>query len=838
MKDSSDQYIGLTEEEVILYREKYGDNNLSIADERVLLRVIKDVVTEPMFILLLIACSIYYAVGLYKEGAIMLISIFIVASISFFQEYRSRKSIKALKKISAAKSTVIRNSNKIKIDADEIVVNDILSIEEGEIIPADGVVMKSNDFFVYESILTGESMAVLKSPHAEKLVFRGTLVSSGTAFVKIIATGNNTKFGKLGISLVDISKEKTPLQEQIRSFVKYMVWFGGLAFLLVVGINYYHSRDLIQSFLKGLTLAMSILPEEIPVAFSTFLALGAYRLMRKNNLIVKQPQYVETLGTATVICADKTGTITENNMTIVAVYDAVKKKSHEKFDAKELPKELIEYAMWSSENNPFDPMEKSIHDLYVLTSDIDKRIQYTQVHEYPLQGNPPLMTHIFKHENLFVIAAKGAPEAIMEHSNMTDNEKKIIVCQIMEYAKKGYRVLGVGKTKWNNTLWPESQHDFIFDFLGLIAFQDPPKKNIKQLLKNFNDAGIQFKMITGDYPETALAIARQIELKNNGQILTGKQIIELSNADLDKEVKFISIFARMFPEAKLKVIESLKRNGEIVAMTGDGVNDAPALKSAHIGIAMGNKGSEVAKSAAAIIITDDNLSHMIDAVAMGRKIYDNLKKAIQYILSIHIPIILIVLIPLMFGTFFNNIFTPIHVIFLELIMGPTCSIIYENEPIEFGTMLRPPRKIENTFLSFKQLIISIVQGLLITAGCCFTGYIFLNLGSGEKEVRGGIFMTLLFCNILLTLTNRSFYFSAFKTLKNKNYLVYIIIFITVLLIIILQYMPIATNLFKIERLSGLNLMLCFLISLISTWWHEIFKWVKRNCISLKIKSDF
>ncbi len=835
MNDSTESYTGLTKEEVLRYRIEFGSNSLSLSDERVLLRVVIDIVKEPMFILLLIACSIYYSVGLYKEGAIMLISIMIVVGISFFQEYRSRSSIKALKKISASKASVIRNYQKTKINADEIVVNDILLLEEGEIIPADGCLLNSNDFFVNESILTGESFAVPKKINDDNSVFRGTLVTSGTAIIKIKATGNNTMFGKLGMSLQDISIEKTPLQKQIRIFVKYMVWFGVAAFILVVSVNFYYSANFIQSLLKGLTLAMSILPEEIPVAFSTFQALGAYRLLRNNKLIVKQPQYVETLGTATVICADKTGTITENIMTIAAVYDASKKISYESLDKDLIPEELIEYAMWSSEIRPFDPMDKAIHEFYQLKAPHDKRADYLQIHEYPLEGNPPLMTHIFNKENEFIIAAKGAPEAILDRSNLNESEKKIVLNQTMEFAKMGYRVLGIGKSKWHNSSWPASQNEFIYNFLGLIAFHDPPKKNIKQLLRDFDAAGIKFKMITGDYPETAIAIARQIELRNGENILTGKEIIELNNDQLDLKVKNINIFARMFPEAKLKVIESLKRNGEIVAMTGDGVNDAPALKSAHIGIAMGSKGSDVAKSAAAIIITDDDLTHMIDAVAMGRKIYDNLKKAIQYILSIHIPIILIVLLPIFLGTFFNNIFSPIHVIFLELIMGPTCSIIYENEPLEFGTMTRAPRKLEHTFLSFRQLIISIIQGLMITVGCCFAGYIFVFTGRNENEVRSAIFITLLLCNILLTLTNRSFYFSAFNTFKNKNYFVTIIILITLLMIIVIQYIPFAANLFSIEKLSVGNVMLCFLISLVFTWWHEVFKWIKRHNFS-QVKS--
>lgn len=416
----------------------------------------------------------------------------------------------------------------------------------------------------------------------------------------------------------------------------------------------------------------------------------------------------------------------------------------------------------------------------------------------------------------------------MESSNLNENEKKIILNQIKLYAIKGYRVLGIAKSKWDSEIWPSSQKEFVFDYLGLLAFYDPPKKNMIEIIKDFKQSGITFKMITGDYPETASAIAKQINLISNGHILSGKEVIEMNNDQLDKQVNQVDIFARMFPEAKLKVIESLKRTGEIVAMTGDGVNDAPALKAAHIGIAMGIKGSEVAKSAAAIIITDDDIGHMIDAVALGRKIYDNLKKAIQYILSIHIPIILLVLLPLMTGSVFNNLFTPIHIIFLELIMGPTCSIIYENEPIEPGTMSRPPRKLSDTFLSFTQMFNSIVQGLMITAGCFLSGYFYLLNGGDEFEIRTAIFITLLFCNILLTLTNRSFYFGVFTTFKNKNPLITYMIIITFILIAVIQLVPAVTNLFDLSKLSIYGLLSCFVVSFIFTWWFEIFKFYKRK----------
>ncbi len=819
---------GLTTAQVTESRAQNGSNTLEMQEDRVLLQVLREVVLEPMFIILLAACIIYFAVGQYKEGFIMLVSIFIVAGISLFQEYRSKNAIQALKKISAAKAKVLRNGIATQINTEEIVVNDLLLLEEGEVVAADGLIVAANDFSINESILTGESFAVSKSADNKNSVYKGTLVTSGSASIKVTDVGLKTMFGKIGLSLKEITIVKTPLQQQIRSFVRNMVWAGAAAFLIVVGFNFYHSGNLIQSFLQGLTLAMSILPEEIPVAFSTFQALGAFRLLR-NKIIVKQPQYVETLGSATVICADKTGTLTQNKMSIEYLYDAETKISLQILDKAALPEKLIEYAMWSSETNPFDPMEKAIHELYEKTAPADKRKLFNQVHEYPIGGKPPMMTHIFKSSaGETVIAAKGAPEAILRQSNLSIAALKHIEEQSLAYAKLGYRVLGVGRGNWKEKKWPAAQEEFEFDFLGLIAFQDPPKENIIQTIKTFREAGIPLKMITGDYAETALAIAGQIQLDHNSEVLTGQEVLHLSKEALMQKVKQVNIFARMFPEAKLKVIDALKENGEVVAMTGDGVNDGPALKAAHIGIAMGQRGSEVAKGAASLIITDDDLAHMTDAVALGRKIYDNLKKAIQYIVSIHIPIILIVTLPLLLAWKFTGIFTPVHVIFLELIMGPTCSIIYENEPMELGTMQRPPRKMGATFLSLRQLALSIVQGLMITAGCLGLGYYYIQQGSSDDCVRTVIFITLLFSNIFLTLVNRSFHYSLFKTLAYKNNMVPLIIGITLLFITALLYVPFIQRLFSLTSLSIKSIGLCMLAGIVCTCWIEIWKGLQRG----------
>ena len=825
--DTSKQYAGLSKGEVFISRQQHGSNDMEMKEDHVLLQVLKGIILEPMFILLVIACTVYFIVGQLQEGFIMLAAIMIVTGISVYQDFRSRKAIQALKKMSDPKANVLRDGKMVSITTEEIVKDDIVLIEEGEVVPADGFILEANDLSINESLLTGESLPVIKTAGDKSNVYKGSLIVSGSAIIKIAAIGASTMFGKIGLSLQEITVIKTPLQQQVRSFVKYMVWFGAIAFLLVFAYNYYDSKSFVHALMHGLTLAMSVIPEEIPVAFSTFMALGAFRLL-KNNIIVKQPQYVETLGAATVICADKTGTLTKNKMSIAYLYDATNKNSLDATTSKNLPSILIEYAMWSSETKPFDPMEKAILELYEATGEAGKRDEFKQVHEYPIGGRPPMMTHIFKNaKGETIIAAKGAPEAILQQTKLSIAELKHIEEQSLAYAKQGYRVLGVGRSKWESEKWPVSQQEFEFYFLGLVAFYDPPKENIAATIKTLNDAGIKVKMITGDYAETALAIATKVQLPHNNEVLTGKEVLALDKNKLQQKVKQVNIFARMFPEAKLKVIEALRDNGEIVGMTGDGVNDAPALKAAHIAIAMGMRGSEVAKQTASLILTDDDLAHMTDAVALGRKIYDNLKKAIQYIVSIHIPILLIVTLPLLLFWKFTDIFSPVHIIFLELIMGPTCSIMFENEPMEPGTMERPPRKQEITFLSGRQLSISIVQGLVIAAGCLGLGFYYIQHQANETTIRTIIFITLLFSNIFLTLCNRSFYYGIFTTLKYKNNLVVLITCISLLFIAAFLYEQHMQHLFRLGGIKPLDILTCVAVALVSTFWIEVWKFFKR-----------
>ncbi len=820
---------GLTDQQVDDSRKEHGVNSFNYKKENSFLNALKSIAKEPMVILLLIASSIYFITGNYGDGVFLASAIVLVGSISLYQDSRSRKALENLENLTHPKSKVIRNDAVVEIDSQDIVVGDFLMVEEGTTISADGVIVHSNDFSVNESILTGESLSVYKdATSTDNLIFTGSTVASGLAIAQITAIGNLTKLGKIGKSLEDITEEKTPLELKIFNFVKLMSILGGGVFLLVWGINYLRSGIVLDSLLKALTLAMSILPEEIPVAFTTFMALGAWRLM-KMGIVVKQMKTVETLGSATVICTDKTGTITQNKMALAKLFTL---KTGNIVNTKDIlgdnEKELITTSMWASEPIPFDPMEIAIHNAYGTLTDNDERPNYKMVHEYALGGKPPMMTHVFQDdEGNQIIAAKGAPEAIIAVANLTTSEIEMIQNTLTELGKDGFRMLAVGMAIFEGENYPKEQQDFKFDFKGIIAFYDPPKENITQVLKDFDSAGIQVKLVTGDNANTAMAIAKQINFKGYEKCISGNELMQLTDAELQEKVKDINVFSRMFPDAKLRIVNALKKNNEVVAMTGDGVNDGPALKASHIGIAMGKKGTEIAKQAASLILVDDDLSRMVDAVAMGRKIYTNLKKAIQYIISIHIPIILTVFIPLALRWIYPNIFSPSHVIILELIMGPTCSIIFENEPLEKNLMFKKPRPFSTTFFKYKELTTSVIQGISITIGALVMYQYTVAVGFSENTVRTMVFTVLIVANIFLTLVNRSFYYSIFTTLKYKNNLVPLIIGLTIILSLAIIYIPVLATFFEFESLTLSQLGLTIIIGAISVLWYEFVKAAKR-----------
>lgn len=822
--------IGLTDAEVLLSRAKFGTNEQIHKPKHKWWLVLFDVVKEPMLLLLIAIAIIYFILKKYDEAYFMIFALIVVSGISFYQDNRSRKALEALEKLNEPLSEVLRNGQIVSIPTVEIVVNDIVIAKEGNTINADGEILYSTDFSVNEASLTGEAFSVFKSKKKdENKVFSGTLVASGVAFYRAIGIGEQSKIGKLGTSILTINEERTPLQIQIETFAKGMATIGIVIFMLVFGFYLWKTDDLLNSLLKALTLAMSIIPEEIPVAFTTFMALGSWRLM-KEGIIVKKIRTVETLGGATVICTDKTGTITENKMSLQAVYTFPTHHLLEDGIWDIEAKKVIEIAMWASEPIPFDPMEKTLHHEYKRSTEIDERHLYSMVHEYPLDGKPPMMTHVFQNkEGKRIIAAKGGAEAILKVSNLSEDEKIKIQEIITTIASKGHRILGVGYSDFEGTDFPKKQQNIKFNFVGLIVFYDPPKENIREVINQFYEAGIQVKVITGDNSATTIAIAEKAGIKNATTAIEGQEIMKLNESEMLKAIHRTTLLTRMFPEAKLDVMKALKKDHQVVAMVGDGVNDGPALKASHIGIAMGKKGTEIAKTAADLILIDDDLSKLIVAIAAGRRIYTNLKKAIRYIISIHIPIVMTVSLPLFLGWKYPDIFTPVHVIFLEIVMGPMCTIVYENEAGEKNSMKQPPRKLTSTFLTLNEKIISVIQGIVIGIGILFIYQYSIQNGGDEFKIRTMAFTTLIFSNIILSFVNRSFYYSVLTSIRNKNNLMLLMNSTTIVLLTFILYFRPVANFFLVVPMQAIEIGVCLLVATITVLWIEIWKWnIRRN----------
>ena len=814
---------GLSSEEAFLRLQKDGPNVLFNRKGRNLWGLALGILSEPMILLLLLATVLYFLLAQYQEGYMLLFAIILVASISFFQTVKSDHALRELGKLTEPRVELLRDGVLKLLPATEIVCGDLVLAEEGMNIPCDGMIIRAYDLTLNEAAMTGESVPVCKN-HGDK-IFAGTLVSSGSVFFEASATGLRSELGKLGKSMEDLPKEKTPLQKQIDKFVRSMAWVGLGAFLSILCLHWLETRDFIHSLLRGLTVAMALIPEEIPVAFASFMALGAFKLS-SFQVLAREPRTVESLGSATVLCADKTGTITTEEMKLAClVIPGLDFRTDDNAIPGEEIKALLRAARISSEPKPFDAMEKAIADEY---GKIFREFTDVLVMEYPLSGKPPMMTHVIENsDGERKVAAKGALEKILEVCRSTEAETRACLAQAEQFSAAGYRILGVASAGYGAGDFPAHQEDFHWKYLGFLCLFNPPKENARQVLQGFLDAGVQVKMITGDYPATASSIAGLVGIKH-AKILTGEVVMKMLPQELAAQVSDVHVFARMFPDAKLRVIQALKERGEVVAMTGDGVNDGPALKAAHIGVAMGKRGTEIARQAASLVLVNDDLQGMLEAVRLGRKIYINLKKAVSYIVSIHVPIILMVTLPLLFGWSFTELFTPVHVIFLELVMGPTCSIAFENEPAEPGKWKHSPGRRNGSFFSPKELGRSLLQGIFVSGLILFLYHSDLQAGLPETVIRTRAFSLLVFCNILLTLVNRSFLQPVWKTLLIPNRILWLMLMLTFALLLITVYQPAVRNLFGFAQLEWQELFFCFVVAIPAVLWIELLKWYRRR----------
>jgi Ca2+-transporting ATPase len=765
---------GLSSEEASARLSHHGFNELPAAQPKNIWRIVAEVMREPMFLLLIACGTLYMLLGEVGEGAILLSSTLVIIFITFYQYRKTERALDALRSLASPRALVMRDGLEIRIPGRELVPDDVVLLHEGDRVPADALVLDSNHLCVDESLLTGEAMPVEKLPlgkHPDDTqhVYSGTLVVSGRARVCVTHTGTNTRFGSIGKAIESIEQDSTRLQKEMTVLIRRLFIIGGVLSVLVVLAFYFTKGNFIASLLNGLAASMAFLPEEFPVVLTIFLALGAWRLSAQ-KVLTRKSSAIETLGAATVLCSDKTGTITENKMQVAAIACGEIKNREEFINAKsDSVTELLSTAFLASHPNPVDPMEKAISEAFAALN--VKSETESCAHEYPFSNETLAMARVYLHNTLHRVALKGAPEAVFRLCRLPETEMEKITIHMHALAARGFRVLGVGMAEIEiSEAFPTALREIPFRFCGLLAFEDPVRSAVPAAVAECHRAGIKVLMITGDFPATATSIGRQINLPNPDQVLSGSQLNELSDEALVAAIAGVHVFARVSPEQKLRIVQALKRRGEIVAMTGDGVNDAPALKAADIGISMGKKGTDVAREASSLVLLDDNFASIVAAIRSGRRIFDNLQKAMAYIISIHIPIIGLVLLPA-FWADLPVLLMPLHIVFMELIIDPVCSVAFESEQEERGIMDRAPRSTEQKFFGMQSILTSAARGLLLLVTVMSVYFSTLNEGHSDAEVRAIAFSTLIVGNVFLILSSLSTTRSFFSVMREKNWVV-------------------------------------------------------------------
>ena len=779
--------------------ESLGYNELPTSRSKNILKIALEVVKEPMFILLIICGSIYFVLGDYSEGGILLSWVFIIILMTFYQHQKTEKALETLKQLSSPRALVIRDGEEKRIPGREVVPEDLVVINEGDRIPADGLLIDCLTITIDESILTGESVPINKNSsienEREKYVFSGTLVVQGRGIMRVTKTGIHTEFGKIGESLKDIKSGETKLQKEIRKLIRTLFIIGIFLSSLVIVAFYVTRGDFITSILNGLATAMAMLPEEFPVVLTVFLALGAWRLSGK-NVLTRKPVAIETLGSATVLCSDKTGTITLNKMSVRSILTTNGEVYNDLLANKDLVSECIRIASLACQENTIDPMDRAIQIAFedIFPSNDSKEL----IKEYPLSKSLFAISRVVRlKDNSIVVGCKGAPEAVLSLCKVSGAEANKYLNLVQQRAEAGDRLLGVARAVTNPEELPESQENFNFELVGFIGFADPIRPEVPQAIQECNDAGIRVIMITGDYPSTALSIASQAGISTGNKVLTGDDLRTMDTSQLNLEIQNTNVFARIIPEQKLQIINALQANKEIVAMTGDGVNDAPALVAADIGIAMGGKGTDVARESSSLVLMDDNFASIVNAIRSGRKIYDNMEKAMSFIIAVHIPIIGLTLVPAFFSSI-PVILLPIHIVFLELIIDPVCTLAFESEKEEIGVMDRPPRKVKERFFGLSKIALSSIYGLLLFGMVITIYFMSIYEGHSNGEIRAITFSSLIIGNIFLIITSLSKTRHFISTLFEKNIVLYIIISITIVLLNLILFVPYLEKIFSFE----------------------------------------
>ena len=833
---------GLTHQEARTRLQADGPNELAVSQSRTLRDIALDVLREPMFMLLIAGGAVYLLLGDVYEALVLLLSVIVILIITIFQERRTERALEALRDLASPRALVIRNGERLRVPGREVVRGDVLVLQEGDRVPADALLWKLSDLRLDESLLTGESVPVSKIPWDGKrqvsqpggddqpFVFSGTMVVQGHATAEAIATGAGSQLGRIGRALSDITKDRSPLQKETGRIVRIFAGLG-LAFCVLVVILYGLTRGpWLDGVLAGITLAMATLPEEFPVVLTVFLALGAWRISKERVLTRHMPA-IETLGAATVLCVDKTGTLTMNRMALKQIAidgEYIELDTH----LGPLPKRferLLFTSVRASEPSPFDPMEKALYD----AAKRFERLELLLTEEMKLEREYAISPQLLVHSHAWRtaagegwVASKGAPEAVARVCRIPAERWAGIQREVDRMAADGLRVLAVASARHDPAHWPVDQEAFESEFLGLVALADPVRPTVREAVGQCYEGGIRVVMITGDYPITAQAIGREAGLREAEYVLTGAAMAALSDDELGEKVRHVNVFARVSPEQKLRLVHALKANGEIVAMTGDGVNDAPALKAAHIGIAMGGRGTDVAREAASLVLLDDDFASIVSAVRLGRRIYDNIRNAMRYIVAVHIPTVGMSLLPILFG--WPLILFPVHIVFLEFVIDPACSIVFEAEREQKGVMQRPPRPKRGHLFDARTTVISLLQGLGLLVAVASLYAWALAAGKPEAIARAMSFAAIVLGNVGLILSNRSGVESALAMLRVANRALGWIVGGALGGLALCIYLPALSKLFRFAPLNAAEFSMSFLAAVAGLAGYEIYKWKLRT----------
>lgn len=821
--------VGLTSQEAADRLRRFGPNELPTARRR-RLAFVADVVREPMFALLIATAALYLLLGDPGEAAALFGAVLLVVGITIRQEMKTERALDALRDLSSPRALVIRDGIMVRIAGRDVVPGDLVVLHEGDRVPADGWLEEATNLRADESLLTGESVPVQKiagkpdpagqpggDDHAR--VWSGTWIVGGEGLARVTATGAATELGKIGKSLASVEIGRTALQNEVDRMVRVLAVLG-LGACAVFGVAYGMNRhNWLDGALAGLTLAISMVPEEFPVILTVFLALGAWRMARHQVLTRRLPA-IETLGSATALCVDKTGTLTQNRMsvTVIAAENEPEPVSADTRMLSPSSRRLVEAAVRASKAHALDPMERALFDLASQVG-IDAGSGATLLREYGLSDQLLAVTHVWRMpaSAALEVAAKGAPEAMLRLSRTPEARQVIIRKQIEELAQRGLRVLGIARAEWTGDL-PPGPESFPFEFLGVVGLSDPVRPSVPAAVDECRSAGIRVIMITGDYPATALSIARDIGLERTERCLTGADLRHLDEPGLRQAVHDVDVFARIAPQQKLRLVTALQASGEVVAMTGDGVNDGPALKAADIGIAMGGRGTDVAREAAALILLDDDFSSIVRAVRLGRRIYDNIRKATGYVLGIHVPIAGISLIPVLFG--WPLVLMPVHVIFMEFITDPACAIAFEREREEPDLMRRPPRARSERLFARSMMLRSALQGSGALAISLAVLILTRLAGLSELDSRTLTFATLIVTNFAMMVSNRSLHEPIWRRWQSGNAAFLLLGGAAIGIFALLVYVPFLRDLFRLSVLHGHDLGTLAIVGAAAVAWME------------------